>query len=351
MAADVGTLPVPPPLDRLPYDDKSPEELWELCVKFGKQWRSESADQSPCSQEIRVKMDKFKKHKAINLVWMSNKLEGTLPKGASQYKTYRLLTELLDASDADLSGSSGISSNDGTGSESNKGAETYRLLTELSDASDAAKLDLSGSSDDGEDRKSQQQLVQHMQAYRRLCEIAVTRGEELSVDLIKETHRLLMDGLKNDGRPVTAGAYRQGPVFADDHHFPDHEHVPDGMDKIVREYNVKCSEADHDPYQLASWLLFEVISLHPFEDGNGRLCRLLWCYSLMRDGMPFPTVFTSGHKKKAYKHYIRALKKSQRFNFGCQDPAEQHSPLTSLTVLSVEQAWSNFFFNWVKYEK
>lgn len=320
MAADSaadGTLPAPPPLDRLPYDDRNPEDLWRLCVEFGKKWKSESADQSPCSKAIRRKMDNFKKQKAINLVWMSNKLEGTLPKGASEYKTYHLLTELLDAPDT-------------------------------------TTLDLSGSSDDGtgsEDRKSKQQLVQHMQAYCRLCDTAISRGEELSVDLIKETHRLLMDGLKNDGRTVTAGAYREGPVFADDHHFPDHEHVPDGMDRIVREYNVKCSEADHDPYQLASWLLFEVISLHPFEDGNGRLCRLLWCYSLMRDGMPFPTVLTSGHKKNAYKHYIRALKKSQRCDLRPREPAEQYSSLTSLTVLSVEQAWSNFFFNWEKYGK
>ena len=249
LAADVKTLPTPPPLDNLRYDDRSPEESWRRCVEFGERWKSESADQSPCSKEIRVEMDMFKKRKAIDLVWMSNKLEGTLPKGASEYKTYSLLTELLEV------------------------------------APDArAKLDLSGSSDDGtgsEDRKSKQQLVQHMQAYCRLCDTAITRGEELSVDLIKETHGLLMDGLKNDGRTVSAGAYREGPASADGHSFPEHKHIPATMDKIVREYSVKCSEADHDPYQLASWLLFEVISLHPFEDGNGRLCRLLWCYSLM----------------------------------------------------------------------
>lgn len=285
-------------------------------MEFGKKWKSESADQSPHSQKIREKMDKFKKQKAINLVWMSNMLEGTLPKGASKYETYDILMKLLGGSDTtqpDLGGSS----NDGTGSN---------------------------------DRKSKQQLIQHMKAYCRLCETAITRGEELSVDLIKETHKLLMDGLKNDGRVVTAGAYREGPVSADDHNFPDHTIVPDKMDKIVAEYNTKCSKPDHDPYQLASWLLFEVISLHPFEDGNGRLCRLLWCYSLMRDGMPFPTTLTSGHKK-AYKHYIDALQKSQRFYFSHEKPAEQHSSLTSLTVVSVERVWSNFFFNWEKYEK
>ena len=253
-------------------------------------------------------MSEFKNQKAINLVWMSNKLEGTLPEGATEYETYDLLQRVLENND----------------------------LPDVAQSTDTGRNDSK--------RDSQRQLLQHMSAYHRLCEKAIAEGEHLSEELILEIHAVLMEGLENDGRPVKAGVYRKIPVHAGEHCFPSHEVVPTRMPEIVAEYNRKVAVSGHDPYQLASWFLLEVISLHPFEDGNGRLCRLLWCYSLMRDGLPFPTTLSSGHKKP-YKHYIQALTKCQgSFN-------NEYSHLTSLTVLSVHNGWSNFFLNWDKYEK
>ena len=257
---------------------------------------------------MQKRMSEFKKQKAINLVWMSNKLEGTLPEGATEYETYDLLQRVLENND----------------------------LLNIAQSTDTGRND--------SERVSKRQLLQHMRAYHRLCEEAIAKEEPLSEKLILEVHTVLMKGLENDGHPVKAGVYRKIPVHAGDHCFPSHEVVPTRMPKIVAEYNQRVMLPGHDPYQLASWFLLEIISLHPFEDGNGRLCRLLWCYSLMRDGLPFPTTISSGHEK-AYRHYIQALKKCQR------SINNEHSHLTSLTVLSVHNGWSNFFLNWDKYEK
>lgn len=287
-----------PELDRLPHEESDPRNLWHECNKFQERWREES----PNSEKMRTYMDDFRRQRAIGLVWMSNKLEGTLPEGATEYETHRLLSELLDKQ------------------------------TDMSIA-------LNGESDDdSEERTSRLQLLRHMVAYHRLCEQGM-KEDKLSVELIKETHKILMEEQKNDGKLVTAGAYRKESAHAGDYQYPSHVCVPSNMDYIVEEYNRRYSHPNHDPYQLASWLLFQVISLHPFEDGNGQLCRLLWCYSLMHDGLPFPTILTSGHRK-AFQHYIQALKKSRRPS--CKD----HSPLTSLTVLSVYLAWNNFFSSW-----
>ena len=292
----------PPPLVHLPYEDTKPEELWRKCCNYQDRWKRESSPSFACSDTMQKRMSEFKKQKAINLVWMNNKLKlkGTFPKGATEYETYKLLQRILENNDT--------------------------------------------SGNDPDERDSQRQLLQHTSAYHRLCGEAIAKEEPLSEKLILEVHTVLMKGLENDGRPVKAGVYRKIPVHAGDHCFPSHEVVPTRMPEIVAEYNQRVMVPDHDPYQLASWFLLEIISLHPFEDGNGRLCRLLWCYSLMRDGLPFPTTISSGHKK-AYRHYIRALKKCQR------SINNEHSHLTSLTVLSVHNGWSNFFFNWDKYEK
>lgn len=304
----------PPLLYKLPYEDDHPKELWLKCKEFQERWEKDSGQDSQESKKIRESMSKFKIRKALNLVWMSNKLEGTLPSGASEYETYKLLTSLL----TDPSGATSTAMHDGSAD----------IGTGKSEESDKASRSI-----DNEGRTSKWQLQQHMQAYLSLQNAT---KEELSCELILSAHRLLMDGLENDGRLVKAGEYRTMPVHAGDYSFPDSKCIPQCMDTIVKKYNLKFAD-DHDPFELASFLLYQVITLHPFEDGNGRLCRLLWCYSLMRDGLPFPTVLTSGHTK-AYKHYIRALQRSQRT--GC------YSSLTSLTVLSVSIVWQNFFLNW-----
>ena len=113
------------------------------------------------------------------------------------------------------------------------------------------------------------------------------------------------------------------------------------MKRIVKEYSDKATDPAHDPYELASWLLLEVLTIHPFMDGNGRLCRLLWCFSLLRDGLPFPLMISSG-SKKAYDHYIHCILRDRRSIQKC-------GHLTTLTIVSIKNSWENFF-SIMKYE-
>jgi fido (protein-threonine AMPylation protein) len=178
------------------------------------------------------------------------------------------------------------------------------------------------------------QLLQHLAAFKYMLS---SLSGPLTEDLIKTTHGIMMKDLSNEqGFKINAGMYRQISVFAGDHVYPTHTCIPRCMTDIVERYNMKMSEADHDPYQLASWIYFEVVSLHPFEDGNGRLSRLLWCYSLMKDGLPFPATLNSGHKK-SQKHLVRCIQRDQ----DCFYTDNPH--LTTLTVVSVHQAWEQYF--------
>lgn len=177
------------------------------------------------------------------------------------------------------------------------------------------------------------QLTQHLKAYIHLCE---SNSPPLTEDLIKETHGIMMHGLKNeDGMSIHAGSYRTIPVHAVNHAYPSYECIPSTMAKIVTEYKERFSKP-HDPFELAGWLHFNVVTLHPFEDGNGRTSRLLWCYSLMRDGLPFPVVLTSGHKK-SQKHHILCLKRDESRLLRKDNPH-----MTTLTIVSVFQAWQKF---------
>ena len=281
------TLPHPPPLVGLPFIDEDPKEIWEKCFQKQKSWNELLSE-----KKAKRYMDTFRQEKALNFVWHSNKLEGTLPPGISQGDTHAILKNMYSKTN-----------------------------------------DIELPKNDGE-----RQLVQHLLAYKNLCESGVSNGSPLSEELIRDTHKTLMDRLlTEENQPIQAGAYRCISMRAGKYTFPDHSTIPEAMKSIVAEYNRKAASS-HDTYELASWLLFKVASLHPFEDGNGRLCQLLSCYSLMRDGLPFPLTISSG-RSKAPKHFLWCIKKGQQQQ---TDPPPQ---LTTLIVASVYRSWSNFYLN------
>ena len=291
-----------PSLSRLSFLEDNPSELWSDAEARLKWWEEKKSNAS-----LFAAMEEYKRQRALTLVWISNQLEGTLPDGISQQNTYKLLESLYD-DDA----------NDGGISEKLGG------LREQNDGDDAEK-----------DRLGKLQLGQHMLAYKKLCE----GSKPLTEDLIQETHRILMNGLKTEeGTPIKAGEYRQIALRAGDHVFLPQEHVSRAMEKLVLDYNRKANDISHDPYELASWLLYHFVTIHPFEDGNGRMCRLLACYSLLRDGLPFPVTITTGHKK-AHKHYVQCIERDRYRGRGGQPH------LTTLMLHSVIRVWSNFMAN------
>lgn len=97
-------------------------------------------------------------------------------------------------------------------------------------------------------------------------------------------HQLLFEGLPSDPRhTIVPGEYRDVDVYVlqaggREHHFPLHQVVPDFMSA----FHTKLWEAQHygrpnlrdDLVRWSFHAWFE--SIHPFQDGNGRVGRLLW---------------------------------------------------------------------------
>ena len=285
VAMAICVSPALPPLIKLSFLDEDPSVLWQNCTQHLKEWKRSSS--STAGQTTSEMVNKCSTNMLAKLIWQSNLLEDTIPKDLEEKETIAALTKMYNNKRVDHEGAAGLS-----------------------------------------------QLVQHQVAFKLLMSHDNPKG--LTEDVIKETHRIMMKGLYNEqGIPVTNGEYRQSSVHADLHLFPSHKCIPAAMTRIVAEYNQRVSSPDHDPYELASWLHFEVVSLHPFEDGNGRLSRLLWCYSLMKYGLPFPPVLTSGHKK-SQRHLVKCLKKDRDCFYS------RHPHMTTLTVVSVSLAWEEF---------
>jgi len=136
----------------------------------------------------------------------------------------------------------------------------------------------------------------HRKALRLVKQIAFTRKPVLEHDIL-EIHRAIMSGLMSN-----AGEYRNSDVRIGGASFtpPPHYEVPQHMKELVTIINTNPDELR--PVELAAYAHFTLAWVHPFDNGNGRLARLLMNLLLTRAGYPFAVV-----KKVDRKKYIAAL--------------------------------------------
>jgi fido (protein-threonine AMPylation protein) len=297
-----------------------PEKAFNFCDKLEKKWNVDLIR----DDELKKRMDDYAKRRCIHLVWMSDKFGKSLPDGVSEFDTYKLLDKDYDEL---LNGALQASAD-----------YPFDVVQRYYDSEQLRVVPIpSASSNSEDDRRTRFQLKKHLVALLYFF-IAAKKKKPLSEEMIKTAHRYLMEGLSGeDGEIITAGVYRRISVHAGVHLYPNYESVPGAMEEIVRDYNQK------PPGLLrAAWLLHKVLDIHPFVDGNGRLSRLLWCFSLVCDGLPFPLTPFPG-KSKAYKLYIRCIERDQN------QLGSSHKYLSSLTLISVTQTWINFINN-LKYE-
>lgn len=80
------------------------------------------------------------------------------------------------------------------------------------------------------------------------------------------------------------------------------EETPALMYDLVKWYNEAAEEGELSPIELAAVFHYRYIRIHPFEDGNGRIARLMVNFILKRHGWPMMVVKT---KNKAA--YLNAL--------------------------------------------
>lgn len=85
------------------------------------------------------------------------------------------------------------------------------------------------------------------------------------------------------------------------------EETPALMHDLVSWYNETDRQGVLSPIELAALFHYRYIRIHPFEDGNGRMARLMVNFILLRHD--YPMIVIHSHKKDAY---LRALSAADR---------------------------------------
>jgi len=134
------------------------------------------------------------------------------------------------------------------------------------------------------------------QAGIEFLERFVDRRSELDEDFIRALHGLILRNI-DDGQ---AGAYRSTNVriLGAVHLPPDSTKVPGLINELLCWYS--ANRYGMPAPELAAWLHYLFVWIHPFIDGNGRTARLLMNLALLQAGYP-PAVILTLDRKRYYR--------------------------------------------------
>ena len=144
------------------------------------------------------------------------------------------------------------------------------------------------------------EAVNHAKAFEWVVQESQVHSP-VTESLIKKLHRFILTGIDTDN----AGVYRNVPVRISGSSvvMPNYLKIPELM-KILIE-NREKSITQHPVIQAAD-IHYELVSIHPFIDGNGRSARLLMNYILMTHGYP-PALIDPSERIT----YLNALEEAQ----------------------------------------
>lgn len=135
--------------------------------------------------------------------------------------------------------------------------------------------------------------------------VAVDKSQPLTQNFIRQLHKTLLredytvyrnlPGGFTTSYVIHAGQYKTRPNsvitrYGDRFDYASPEETPALMADLVDWYNDAEQSGEYSPIELAALFHYRYIRIHPFEDGNGRIARLLVNYILARHDWPMIVV-------------------------------------------------------------
>lgn len=161
----------------------------------------------------------------------------------------------------------------------------------------------------------------HNDAIRFLTSLVKDDSDLTEVD-IRGLHKMILvesyqspaqtpDG-QATSKMIRVGEYKQQPNHVltptgEIHYFATPEETPIKIYELVQWYNTARQNKKIHPSVLAAFVHHRFVNIHPFDDGNGRLARILMNLILMKNGYP-PAIV----RLKERSDYYQALNQADR---------------------------------------
>lgn len=182
---------------------------------------------------------------------------------------------------------------------------------------------LHGITADGKPLKDHLDIKGHNEVLLLLQDV-IKDERPLTENFIREIHQTILhepyekvaetsEGIKTTRR-INIGKYKTQPNHVKTQtgemfYFASPEETPAKMNDLMNWYKNSIGKKSLHPAELAALFHYKFIRIHPFDDGNGRLARILMNLTLMKFG--FPPVIIKTQKKD---EYYRALQQADGGN-------------------------------------
>ena len=155
----------------------------------------------------------------------------------------------------------------------------------------------------------------HFEAFRFIKQEA-GKKRKITQDFLKEVAWQVM---KNTGGinqtamgefDTSKGDFRLAQVYVDKKYFPDYKKVPRLVEELCKKINDKIDKVEgNDIVKLAADIHYNLVNIHPWGDGNGRVSRLMMNYIQLFHSEPLIKIFTEDRAE-----YIKALNDTEEQN-------------------------------------
>ena len=168
--------------------------------------------------------------------------------------------------------------------------------------------------------------LEEMKAHNVCLKMTITEAGEkdrpLTESFIRILHQTMLredytvyrqlPGGVNTSYVVHAGCYKTRPnsvitPTGERFEYATPEETPALMADLIQWYNQAEADGKLTPVELTALFHYRYIRIHPFEDGNGRIARLLMNFILLRHGYPMIVI-----RSKNKKTYLDALGKADK---------------------------------------
>lgn len=176
----------------------------------------------------------------------------------------------------------------------------------------------------GKPFKDHFELNGHNQAVEWIFDIIKDKNRPLNENFIRELHELIIapnsyiDAQTPDGKPikklVLRGEYKKTPNHVltktgEMFYFAKPEETPAKMKELIEWFRKTQKNKNVHPLKLACLFHYKFVRIHPFDDGNGRMSRILMNFILMMYDLP-PVIIPTNKKSD----YILALEYADKEN-------------------------------------
>lgn len=168
--------------------------------------------------------------------------------------------------------------------------------------------------------KDLEEMKAHDVCLKMMQEEAAEKEKPLTEVFIRQLHHVMLREDYSVTRKLPSGSITTHTVHAGTYktrpnsiitrtgerfEYASPEETPSLMYDLVNWYNKAESAGNLSPIELAALFHYKYIRIHPFEDGNGRIARLIMNFILLRHGYPMIVI-----RSKTKDKYLEALHKA-----------------------------------------